>query len=174
MNKFLRPKEILSFILIFFLLTVQIKAQTQSERPSLSAHGVIYPNSCNEDQQKTLRSTLMQSSAVAPANAWRIVETFLCSERNAQNINNALTFTRTLIRQNYEETGAKPHFELTKSKKDIVRSLMANGNVWDAEIQASTDKLKVNYLKDAACIEGLIFKFSSGQWHLSESSTACD
>lgn len=174
MNEFSTTKKNLSLILLALLLTVQTKAQTQNDRPSLSTHGVIYPNSCNEDQQKRLRSVLFKSSALAPEKAWRAIQTFLCSTHNDKNINTALTFSKSEIKNNYEETGASPDSRVVKSTKETIESLMANGKAWDAEIDATRNELKVSYLKDEACIEGLIFKFHSAQWYLSEFSAACD
>lgn len=174
MNRYLQNKKNWGFILLALLLTAQTKAQPQNDKASLSVHGAIYPNSCNEDQQKKLRSILSKSSALDPDKAWRAIETFLCSTRNDMSINTALTFSKSEIKNNYEEAGVSPDSRVVKSTKETIESLMANGNAWDVEIDANRNKLKVSYLKDEACIEILIFKFHSAQWYLSEFSAACD
>jgi len=174
MNKYLQGKKNLVFILLALLLTMQTKAQTQNDRASLSAHGVIYQNSCNEYQQKKLRSILIKSSAFDPDKAWRIIEIFLCSTRNDKNVNAALTYSKSEIKNNDDETGAKRDLRMEKSSKEAIESLMANGNVWDAEIEAGRNEIKVSYVRDEACIEGLTFYFYDAQWYLSEVSSACD
>ena len=174
MNVFSQNKKNLIFMLLALLLSVQPKAQIRNNRPSLMAHGVIYPNSCKEDQQKKLRSTLIKSSALAPEKAWQVIEIFLCSTHNDKNINAAIISSKSEIKNNYEETGVKPDSRMIKPSKETIKALMANGNAWDVDIKADRDKIEVSYLRDEACIEGLAFVFHAEQWYLSEFSAACD
>jgi hypothetical protein len=166
-----------SFLFIVFLGSTFAGADpSKKAHPALKVHGDELPNSCSSIEKDKLQKILISEiNKNSDSNgAWRLVETLLCA---SDTKNDRLLLQSSLpskIRLTASASGEKDVVRWVKRDSELIDSLMAKGQAWNATFEVSSNRLKLQFNPDEACIRTRTIQFLKGKWNLVAISEACD
>jgi hypothetical protein len=154
-------------------------AQAQERPPeikkTLDVHGVQYANACMPVGRKALRKSVWRVVGGRDANgAWQLVETLLCAPDSKASRRYLAGVLPTKIRRKSSGTGQDDTSELIRRDGELIESLLAKGEAWNAIMSSESTEIILNYYPNEACIRSRTLKFINRRWRLVEISEACD
>ena len=154
-------------------------AQAQERPPeikkTLEVHGVEYANACTPNGRKALRKSVWRVAGGRDASgAWRLVETLLCATDSKASRRYLTSLLPPKIRFKSSGTGQDDTSELIRRDGELIESLLAKGEAWNAIISSESTEIILSYYPNEACISSRTLNFTNKRWRLVEMSEACD
>lgn len=155
-------------------------AQAQERSPeikgSLYVHGNEYTNTCSPGERKKLQQSVKRAAGRSrDANgAWRLVETLLCAPDSKASRRYLSSVLPPKIRFKSSGTGQDDTSELIRRDGELIESLLAKGEAWNATISSESTEIILSYYPNEACIRSRTLNFTNKRWRLVELSEACD
>jgi hypothetical protein len=155
-------------------------AQAQGRSPEIKGdlyvQGDAYKNACTPGGRKTLRQSVKRTAGRSrDANgAWRLVETLLCAPDSKAGRRYLTSVLPPTIRLKSSGTGQDDTSELIRRDGELIESLLAKGEAWNATISSGSTEIILSYYPNEACISSRTLKFINKRWRLVEMSGACD
>ena len=170
----------MSIVIGYLILLCTGLAQAQGRSPeikkNLHIQGAEYKNACSPSERKTLQQSVERTAGRSrDANgAWRLVETLLCAPDSKASRLYLITASPQKIRFKSSGTGQDDTSELIRRDGDLIESLLAKGEAWNAIISSKSTEIILSYYPNEACINSRTLNFINKRWRLVEISGACD
>jgi hypothetical protein len=169
-----------SIVIGYLILLCAGLAQAQERSPKIKANlnvqGDEYTSACSPRERKKLRQSVTRAARRSrDANgAWQLVETLLCAPDSKANRRYLTSVLPPKIRFKSSGTGQDDTSELIRRDGDLVKSLLAKGEAWNATISSESTEIILSYYPNEACIRSRTLTFTNKRWRLVELGEACD
>ena len=171
---------IISIVIGYLILLCPGLAQAQGRSPetkrNLQVQGHEYTNACTPNKRKTLQQSVKRAAGRSrDANgAWRLVETLLCAPDSKAGRRYLTSVLPPKIRFKSSGTGQEDTSGLSRRDGELIKSLLAKGEAWDATISSESKEIILIYSPNEACSSSRTLNFINRKWRLVEMSEACD
>ena len=171
---------IIRIVIGYLILLCTGLAQAQEGSPeirgNLYVQGDEYKNTCSPSERKKLQQSVKRAAGRSrDANgAWRLVETLLCAPNSKASRRYLASVLPPKIRYKSSGTGQDDTSELIRRDAELIKSLLAKGEAWNATISSESTEIILSYYPNEACIRSRTLNFTNKRWRLVEMSEACD
>lgn len=149
-------------------------ATNPSEYPSLEIQGQRYKNVCLKSQAAKLKNMLLGGQVPNATQAWHIIGMLLCAPKNHANKVTVKKSIKGRVKRVIESTGEEPEQKWVRASEELTRQLMAGGRAWNADIDAGSRTIALQYYPNEACIRIVKLEYSGTKWIVYEFAEACD
>jgi hypothetical protein len=169
-----------SIVIGYLILLCTGLAQAQERSPeikgNLNVQGDEYANACSPGARKKLQQSVKRAAGRSrDANgAWRLVETLLCAPDSKASRHYLTSVLPPKIRFKSSGTGQDDTSRLIRRDGELIESLLAKGEAWNATISSESKEILLSYYPNEACIRSRTLNFINKMWRLVEMSEACD
>jgi hypothetical protein len=167
---------VIGYLILLCTGLAQAQGRSSEIKGSLNVHGNEYTNTCSPSGRKKLQQSVKRAvGRNRDANgAWRLVETLLCAPDSKASRRYLTGVLPPRIRFKSSGTGQDDTSELIRRDGELIKSLLAKGEAWNAIISSESTEIILSYYPNEACIRSRTLNFTNKRWHLVEISEACD
>jgi len=171
---------IMSIVIGYLILLCTGLAQAQGRSPeikrNLYVQGDEYTKACSPSERKKLQQSVKRAAGRSrdADGAWRLVETLLCAPDSKAGRRYLTSVLPPKIRFKSSGTGQEDTSELIRRDGELIESLLAKGEAWNAIISSESTEIILSYYPNEACISSRTLNFINKRWRLVEMSEACD
>lgn len=175
MNK-LKPwfSSYIIFAMLLGLSNWGFAANENSKYPSLSMHGEIYSNACDENERNVIRKSLFAQPLKNPIEVWEMIEVILCASPDDTYRKYVMGLIPGEVKKVVESTGSKSKTKKVKVKDEIIREVMARQHAWNASVEVESNNVVLQYFANEACVKTTKIRYVRGKWGIYELGEACD
>ena len=138
----------------------------------LNIQGDVYDASCTASAKAALQASLNGPTA---AEGWKMIDTLLCAPRTAASkAYVASHVARTVSYQSYSTGDEQEQPSTVALSAAIINELLAAGEAWDANVDASAQEIQLSYHPNEACVHTRTLEFIQGKWRITAMGSACD
>ena len=167
--------SLIGFLMLLCTGLAQSQERPQAIKKTLNVYGVEYANACTPHGRKALRKSVWRVAGGRDASgAWRLVETLLCAPDSKASRRYLTSVLPAELRSVSGGTGQDEISELVKRDGRLIEALLAEGEAWQATVEAESTKVSLSYYPNEACINSRTLSFVNRSWRLVKISQACD